>query len=90
MSFSCNYFLLTKAIVLPTPGPRDSYSPTSKGDSGMKGNLYVSDKYLAKSRSVGCPWEAAYVMSKVWHCWISKAGRQLHVSRDRVADGLPK
>ena len=31
----------------------------------------MREKDLARSRSVDYPWEAACIMSKGWHCWIS-------------------
>lgn len=37
----------------------------------MEGGLYTREKDLTKFWSVDYPWEAACMMSKEWHCWIS-------------------
>ena len=62
--FFDNYFLLTKNVVLPNPGSRESLRERG---SRVEGSLYVREKHLAKSRSVGCPWELLYA-------WCPKDG----------------
>lgn len=60
----------TKGIILPVSGAREScYLTKVRGRaSGTEGSLFMREKDFPKSRSVVCPWEVAYAVSRGWHC----------------------
>ena len=87
VSFIFYSFLhLSKAIVLPISGSRNSYY-VWKEEGFRNGGKPLHEGEREKDC---CLQKVAYMVSRGWHCSRSRAGRLLHVSKVGVADGLPK